>query len=106
METVTQHPTHPQSYLPIESLPDRPLSRGVPARPLLGFLPLHRSLPMDLHTLLLDYMGSAQVASVGFLTGDRTARRVSLALGLSYGLASLLSDYRLSLVKAIPIRVH
>ncbi len=84
---------------------DRTLSRGEPAAPLLRVLPIKRWIPQDIHSLM-DYAGGLHVAS-GYLTADdETAEWASLALGATIIGASLLTDYRLSAAKLIPIRVH
>ena len=84
---------------------DRSAAAGIPAMPLLGVLPLRRLVPQDLHSLL-DYQGALTVAGAGLLSGSKVACNAGLALGLSGLGVSLLTDYRLSLRKIIPIEVH
>jgi len=86
----------------------RSLSRdtqaGVPARPLFGVLPIKRFIPQDVHSLL-DYADAFTVAGVAW--GEKSsACTAGLALGLSVAGVSLLTDYRLSVAKLIPIEVH
>ena len=85
---------------------DRTLSHGVPARPLLRVLPIKRWIPQDVHSVM-DYVDGLTAAS-GALMADcsQTARVASIALGASVIGVSLLSDYRLSVAKVIPIRTH
>lgn len=77
----------------------------VPSKPLLGVLPLARVIPMDLHSVA-DYLCAGSYALSARLARTRRGRFVGIALGASVGGASLATDYRLSLVKAIPIEVH
>ncbi len=86
----------------------RSLSRsaeaGVASRPLFGVLPLKRFVPQDVHSLL-DYANAFTVASVS-LGATSPACTAGSALGLSVLGVSLLTDYRLSVRKLIPIEVH
>lgn len=79
--------------------------RGIPARPLLGLLPIRRVIPQDIHSLG-DYADGYRVMAAGLLTKNRDARFASLALGTSALLVSSLTDYRLAPLKVIPIEVH
>ncbi len=84
---------------------DRTLSHGVPAEPLLRVLPIKRWIPMDVHSMM-DYAGGLTAAS-GYFTGDNDAACwASIGLGASVIGVSLLTDYRLSIAKVIPIRAH
>src|SRR5690242_14236218 len=77
---------------------DRTLSHGEPAKPLLGFLPLARLIPQDVHSMM-DYVDGLTAMS-GYFTADTTEAEVaSLALGASAIGVSLLTDYRLSVAK-------
>lgn len=88
--------------------PERTLSVGEPAKPLLKVLPIKRWIPQDVHSVM-DYMGGLAV-STGYLMPetdrDDAASWASIALGASVIGVSLLTDYRLSVAKVIPIRVH
>jgi hypothetical protein len=84
---------------------DRSAAAGIPAQPLLGRLPLRRLIPQDVHSLL-DYQGALTVAGVGLLSGSNAARTAGLALGGMNLATSLLTDYRLSVKKLVPIEVH
>jgi hypothetical protein len=84
---------------------DRTLSHGEPARPLLGVLPLKRWIPQDVHSMM-DYVDGLTAASGYFTADDDAACWTSLGLGASVIGVSLLSDYRLSVAKVIPIRAH
>lgn len=85
------------------------VNRRIPARPLLGFLPLARVIPQDVHSVL-DYTGGLSV--LGGALFDPGVKRSALARGLGIGLGasavgvSLFTDYRLSLFKLVPIEVH
>jgi len=96
LETLTV-----EVVFPVE---DRPLSKGEPARPLLG-LPLARAVPQDVHSLL-DYASALAVAVAAVLARHRRARIACGVVG-GVGLAqSLVSDVRLSAFKLMPIRLH
>jgi hypothetical protein len=81
------------------------LSAGTPSRPLLGVLPLRRVVPQDVHSVM-DYVGGATLMAVGVLCDDPAARNLGLAVGGATIATSLLTDYRLSLAKVVPIEVH
>jgi hypothetical protein len=86
----------------------RSLSRGpeagVPARPLFGVLPIKRFVPMDVHSML-DYANGLTVAGIA-LGAKSPACTAGWALGMGVIGVSLLTDYRLSLRKIIPIEAH
>ena len=85
---------------------DRTLSHGEPAEPLFKVLPLTRWIPMDVHSVM-DYMDGFAVASGMFTADDDdVAGWTSIGLGASVIGVSLLTDYRLSAAKIIPIRTH
>jgi hypothetical protein len=91
LETLTV-----EVVFPVE---DRPLSKGEPARSLVGVV------PQDVHSLL-DYAAALAVAVAGVLARHRRARIVCSVVG-GVGVAqSLVSDVRLSAVKLMPIRLH
>ena len=86
----------------------RTLSVGEPAQPLLKVLPIKRWIPQDIHSMM-DYVDGLTVATGFFLPEnkrDDAASWASLALGASVVGVSLLTDYRLSVAKIIPIRAH
>jgi hypothetical protein len=84
---------------------DRALSHGEPAEPLLRVLPIKRWIPMDVHSVM-DYLDGLTAAS-GYLTADDDASYwASIGLGASVIGVSLMTDYRLSVAKIIPIRAH
>jgi hypothetical protein len=84
---------------------DRTLSHGTPADKLLGFLPLARWIPQDVHSVM-DYGNALFAGSGALMTDDPRARIASLALCGSDVMTSALTDYRLSVAKVIPIRTH
>lgn len=110
--SVTQLPALEKLHIPapmreaVGRLTDISAAAGVPSRPLLGVLPLRRLIPQDVHSLL-DYAGAALVAGAG-LSAVRTpeAQIAGSILGLASAGVSLLTDYRLSVKKLIPIEVH
>jgi len=84
---------------------DRSAAAGILSRPLLGRLPVRRWVPQDVHSLL-DYKGGTASALAGLLSDDPVAKSAGLALGSSVIGVSLLTDYRMSLTKLIPIEAH
>lgn len=87
---------------------DRTLSHGEPAQPLLRVLPIKRWIPMDVHSMM-DYSGGLVTLSGYFAPendNDSAACWASMALGGSVIGLSLMTDYRLSALKLVPIRVH
>lgn len=78
---------------------------GVPAEPVLGVLPVRRVIPQDVHSIL-DYSNGILVAWSGLTSRKRKARIAGAVLGASIVSVSLLTDYRLSVAKVIPIEVH
>ncbi len=84
----------------------RTLSVGEPAPPLLKVLPIKRWIPQDVHSMM-DYAGGLAVASGWFMDHDDDAACwASMALGAGVIGVSLMTDYRLSIAKIIPIRAH
>lgn len=84
---------------------DKSAAAGILSRPLFGRLPLRRWIPQDVHSLL-DYQGGTATALAGILSDDPVAKAAGIALGSSVIGVSLLTDYRLSLTKLIPIEAH
>ena len=83
---------------------DRPLSHGTPSRKLVG-LPITRVIPMDVHTMA-DYAGALTIAALSSRARSKEARLTGAALGAATIAVSLLTDYRISAVKLIPIEMH
>ncbi|WP_241758767.1 SPW repeat domain-containing protein [Pyxidicoccus parkwayensis] len=84
---------------------DRSAAAGILSRPLFGKLPLRRWIPQDVHSLL-DYKGGTASVLAGLLSDDPVAKAAGVALGSSVIGVSLLTDYRMSLTKLIPIEAH
>ncbi|RKH36810.1 hypothetical protein D7X12_31890 [Corallococcus sicarius] len=84
---------------------DHSAAAGILSRPLLGRLPLRRVVPQDVHSLL-DYSGGAALVVAGIVSGHRAAKAAGWVLGGAALGVSLLTDYRLSLTKLIPIEAH
>jgi hypothetical protein len=79
--------------------------QGIPARPLLGALPLMRVIPQDVHSVA-DY-ASALTVGAGALVGDSAEAKIASAVLCSANLGtSACTDYRLSAAKLIPIEAH
>jgi hypothetical protein len=89
----------------IGSQQDRTLSHGEPAQPLLRVLPLKRWIPQDVHSVM-DYVDGLTAASGAFTADSDEAYWASIALGAGAISVSLMTDYRLSVAKVIPIRTH
>lgn len=77
---------------------------GIPSMPLLG-LPVRRLVPQDVHSVM-DYAGGLSLLAAGLLTSHPAAKATAFALGGGIIGTSLLTDYRLSLAKVVPIEVH
>jgi hypothetical protein len=92
----------PNGHSKIEA---RTLSKGTPAPKLFGVLPVARLIPQDIHSVM-DYVDGLTVASGYFFEDGAAACMASLALGGSAVATALMTDYRLSAVKLIPIRTH
>ncbi|WP_244237522.1 SPW repeat domain-containing protein [Corallococcus llansteffanensis] len=86
-------------------LVDHSAAAGILSRPLLGRLPLRRVVPQDVHSLL-DYAGGAALVAAGLASGGGAAKAAGWVLGGAALGVSLLTDYRLSLTKLIPIEAH
>jgi hypothetical protein len=80
-------------------------SSPVPAKPLFGNLPLKRVIPQNVHSVM-DYLAAGAYLLSAKLARTPSGRAVGLALGSSVAGASLITDYRLSIAKVIPIEVH
>jgi hypothetical protein len=78
---------------------------GIPAEPLFGVLPVRRVIPQNVHSLL-DYSNGAMVAWAGLSSRKREAKLAGAILGAAVIGVSLLTDYRMSVAKVIPIEVH
>ncbi len=82
----------------------RPLAQ-VPAKPLFGVLPLARVVPQDVHSMI-DYASAGAFFLSAALARTARGRAMGILLGSSIGGASMVTDYRLSLAKVIPIELH
>ncbi|HVH46759.1 MAG TPA: hypothetical protein VM925_30665 [Labilithrix sp.] len=80
-------------------------SAPVPAKPVLGVLPLARVIPQDVHSVMDYLVTAAYLVSAGLAKTPR-ARAAGIFLAANVGTVSMLTDYRLSLAKVIPIEVH
>jgi hypothetical protein len=80
-------------------------SLEIPSTPLFGVLPVRRIIPQDFHSVV-DYANGFLTAAPA-LFGDRSETKLcGVVLGVSVVGVSLLTDYRLSVAKVIPIEVH
>ena len=107
--TESSFPTLPREVMeaarrPPVILDDQPLSKGEPSKPLLG-LPIRRWIPMDVHSVM-DYVDALALGSGALMTDDPRARLASAVLFGSGAGVSLMTDYRLSVAKVIPIEAH
>lgn len=84
---------------------DARFSRGRLSRPLLGRLPLARLLPQDGHSLI-DYLGSLFVGCLALFTTDPVAQYATIGAMIFGAGVSLVTDYRISLAKLVPIELH
>ena len=80
------------------------LSTGVPSKSFLG-LPIKRVIPQDVHSLL-DYAGGAAGMLAALSAKTVRARMANTSLAAASTGVSAVTDYKLSLVKLIPIEVH
>jgi hypothetical protein len=80
------------------------LSTGARSRPLLG-LPVRRVIPQDIHSLMDYANGAAGLLAASFANTSRAKLANSTLSAASAGV-SVLTDYKLSLAKVIPIEVH
>jgi hypothetical protein len=78
---------------------------GIPAEPLLGVLPIRRVIPQNVHSIL-DYSNGVLVAWAGLSARKRETKIAGAVLGGAVIGVSLLTDYRLSVAKLVPIEVH
>ncbi|WP_437839108.1 SPW repeat domain-containing protein [Sorangium sp. So ce1153] len=101
----------PATYMPAERARPGAIAQAtrrratIPARPLLGALPVARVVPQDVHSVL-DYSNGLIVALAGLSARKSSAKIAGVVLGASVVSVSMLTDYRLSLAKLIPIEVH
>jgi hypothetical protein len=78
---------------------------SVPAKPLFGKLPIKRVIPQDVHSVM-DYLSAAAYFASAGLARTRRGRAMGLLLGANVAGVSLVTDYRLSVAKVIPIELH
>jgi hypothetical protein len=105
---ITETPsngTRPRETNGHSRIAERTLSKGQPAPKLLGFLPIARLIPQDIHSVM-DYVDGLTVASGAMFDDNTAAFTASIALGASAVATALMTDYRLSAMKLIPIRTH
>jgi hypothetical protein len=84
---------------------DSTLSQGAPAKTLFGVLPIKRVIPTDVHAVM-DYTNSAVFGAGAIMTSCPEARLAGIVLGAAGASVSLMTDYRLSAAKVIPIEAH
>ena len=102
---VMEAARRPPVILEDETDDTRRLSQGIPAKPLLGFLPLARLIPQDIHSVM-DYVDAVATGSGALLSNDPRVKLASVLLGTSVAGVSLITDYRLSIAKVLPIEMH
>ena len=82
----------------------RPWAR-IPSKPVLGMLPLARVVPQDVHSVQ-DYLVAGAYAFSASIARTPEAKATGALLGASVLGTSLVTDYRLSLAKIVPIEMH
>ncbi|GAC1542656.1 MAG: hypothetical protein NVS3B10_07030 [Polyangiales bacterium] len=80
-------------------------SKEIASEPVLGVLPLARAVPQDLHSALDSVHAGGALVS-GLMADSLSGKLAGAALGGSGVTVSLLTDYRLSAAKVIPIEAH
>jgi len=80
-------------------------SSPVPAKPVLGGLPLRRVVPQSVHSLA-DYVAAIALLASAELAKTRRGRVVGLVLAAKHGGVSLLTDARFTAARVISIEVH
>ena len=80
-------------------------SLELPAKPLLGVLPLARMIPQDIHSMM-DYAAAGTCLGSALWAESSGAKAAGAMLGAAGLCVSLMTDYRLSVVKMIPIEAH
>ncbi len=78
---------------------------GIPSRPLAGRLPLARTIPQDVHSVM-DYATAVVAGVAGLTADDDAARTCGLALMGVGAATAAVTDYKLSLAKVLPIEGH
>ena len=79
-------------------------NRGIASAPLLSRLPLARLIPQDVHSVM-DY-GNSMIVGTGITALDPRAKLASIVLAAAGASVSIMTDYRLSLAKLVPIETH
>ena len=108
MELQSELKAHERSHGVFSRIEERLAKADVdprPSKPLLGVLPLRRLIPQDLHSVL-DYGVALVLLGSALVFRSRKARAVGVGLGSAVGGFSLMTDYRMSLLKLIPIEAH
>jgi hypothetical protein len=80
------------------------LSTGARSKSLWG-LPVKRIIPQDVHSMI-DYAGGATGLVAAYCANSVRARMANGALATASTGVSLLTDYKLSLARIIPIEAH
>ncbi|WP_437627161.1 hypothetical protein [Sorangium sp. So ce1151] len=101
----TEDVISPEVVRPGAAAPAVQQNAAIPSKLLFGVLPLKRLIPQDVHSVL-DYSNGLMVAMAGLASGRTEAKVAGALLGASVISVSLLTDYRLSLAKLIPIEMH
>jgi hypothetical protein len=108
MKPQSENKAHERSPGVFSRIEDRLAKADVdprPSKPLFGALPLRRLIAQDLHSAL-DYGAALMLLGSAFVFRSRKARAVGVGLGSTVVGFSLLTDYRMSLLKLIPIEAH
>jgi hypothetical protein len=78
---------------------------AIPSKPVLGILPLARVIPQDVHSIG-DYLVAGAYLASALVARTRRGRSMGLLLGCGVAGVSMTTDYRLSLMKLLPIETH
>ncbi|AGP32430.1 hypothetical protein BE04_47410 [Sorangium cellulosum] len=101
----TEDMLSPEVTRPGAAAPAVQKNAAIPSKLLFGVLPIRRLIPQDVHSAL-DYSNGLMVALAGLASNRREAKVAGAILGASVISVSLLTDYRMSLAKLIPIEAH
>ncbi|WP_437563556.1 hypothetical protein [Sorangium sp. So ce542] len=101
----TEDMLSPEVTRPGAAAPAVQKNAAIPSKLLFGVLPIRRLIPQDAHSAL-DYSNGLMVALAGLASNRREAKVAGAILGASVISVSLLTDYRMSLAKLIPIEAH
>lgn len=80
-------------------------SEEIPSKLLFGELPIARTVPQDIHSVV-DYLNAGAALSTSLMADSTSGKIAGAALGAAGAGVSLMTDYRLGAAKIIPIEAH